>query len=799
MAKDKVEKKSTPNAFVAFFKSEPTHYVCGIILLFLVVYLFFAMFSFLFTAGADQSVVTSGSVTDLKCENWTGFYGAKLSNSIINNGFGIASFALLLFPLVVAFRIIGIRIMPIWKSFVLSSVITIWGSLFFSFFFYNFYKEWALKLGGDHGKVVSDFLFERCGWGTLLIVFVLLLIILLICSSKTILWIKHLFTPRQKTQVDEVVVKSEQDEEPVVVEVVDEPKDDVKVEDEPIEIVDTPIDVKNEEEPQQQPDPQQQTVQQGDSNGELVIEIEEPLDTDVAKDDPDYLLKKYGKYDPHLDLSHYKMPPLSILKTYPNENVPVVDMEEQNANKERIVHILKSFSIEVVSIKATVGPTITLYEIVPKEGTPVSKIRRLENDIMLSLKAMGIRIIAPIPGKGTVGIEVPNEKPQIVSMHSVLASKRFQEEEKFALPVALGRTITNEVFMFDLAKSPHLLVAGATGQGKSVGLNAIITSLLYKKHPSELKFVLIDPKMVEFSIYSKLEKYYMATMPDQEKVIIIDSKKVIQTLNSLVVEMEDRYKLLESVNCRNIIEYNEKFVNRRLNPEKGHRYLPYIVIVIDEYGDFIMVAGKDVETPISRIAQKARAVGMHLILATQRPSVNIITGIIKANVPGRIAFKVSQMVDSRTILDAAGAQQLVGKGDLLYNQNGELVRVQCAFVDTPEVEAVVDYISKQQSYTSAYMLPEYDMNESADLNVSGVDMTKRDPLFEEAARYVVSLQQASTSNIQRKFSIGFNRAGRIVDQLNSAGIIGPQEGSKPRRVLVASEMELDMLLQQGLN
>ena len=493
---------------------------------------------------------------------------------------------------------------------------------------------------------------------------------------------------------------------------------------------------------------------------------------------------------------HYKFPQLSLLKTYPNENMPVVDMQEQNANKDKIVTTLRNYGIEVESVKATVGPTITLYEIVPQAGTRISKIRNLESDIMLSLKATGIRIIAPIPGKGTIGIEVPNKNPQIVSMHSVIASKKFQEEEKYVLPVALGRTITNEVFMFDLAKTPHLLVAGATGQGKSVGLNAIITSLLYKKHPSELKFVLIDPKMVEFNIYEALEKHYMAKMPDQDDIIITNSTKVIQTLNSLVIEMEERYKLLKSAHCRNIVEYNEKFVNRQLNPEKGHRFLPYIVIVIDEFGDFIMVAGKEVETPIARITQKGRAAGMHMILATQRPSVNIITGVIKANVPGRIAFRVSSMIDSRTILDASGANQLEGKGDLLYLGGGnDLVRVQCAFVDTPEVEKIVEHVSKQQAYPSAYILPECEISESGgDLNISGVDMTQRDPFFKEAARMVVSTQQGSTSNIQRKFSVGFNRAGRIMDQLEHAGIIGPQEGSKPRKVLVASEFELDQML-----
>ena len=524
----------------------------------------------------------------------------------------------------------------------------------------------------------------------------------------------------------------------------------------------------------------------------VVLEVDKPLDTEEG--DPYYNTKNLGKYDPTLDLSHYQFPTLDLLKTYPNENTPIIDMAEQNANKDKIVKTLHDYGIDIESIRATVGPTITLYEIVPKAGIRISKIRNLESDIMLSLAATGIRIIAPIPGKGTIGIEVPNEKPQIVSMHSVIASKKFQEEAKFALPVALGRTITNEVFMFDLAKTPHLLVAGATGQGKSVGLNAIITSLLYKKHPSQLKFVLVDPKMVEFNIYAALEKHYMAKMPDSDNVIITDSTKVIQTLNSLVVEMEERYKLLMQAHCRNITEYNEKFINRQLNPTKGHRFLPYIVIVIDEFGDLIMVAGKEIEMPISRITQKARAVGMHMILATQRPSVNIITGVIKANVPSRIAFRVSSSIDSRTILDAPGANQLVGKGDLLYSGGNDLVRVQCAFVDTPEVEKIVNYISQQQSYPEAYILPEY-VAEGEPAAPGTVDLSKRDVMFEQIARWVVAQQQGSTSAIQRTFEIGYNRAGRISDQLEAAGIVSANNGSKGRQVLVQDDYTLTQILE----
>ena len=497
-------------------------------------------------------------------------------------------------------------------------------------------------------------------------------------------------------------------------------------------------------------------------------------------------------YDPTLDLSYYKYPTLDLLKEYPNQAVTLTE-EEKEANRVKIISTLRNFGIGVKKIVETIGPTITLYEIVPEDGVRISKIQNLEKDIMLSLAAMGIRIIAPMPGKGTIGIEVPNANPKIVSMHATIASKKFQES-KMELPVALGRTITNEVFMFDLAKAPHLLVAGATGQGKSVGLNAIITSLLYKKHPSQLKFVLVDPKMVEFSMYRKIDKHFLAQIPDAEAPVITDTSLVLSTLNSLVQEMEDRYKLLMDANVRNIKEYNEKFVNRRLNPLKGHKYLPYLVIIIDEFGDFIMTAGKEVETPIARIAQKARAVGMHLILATQRPSVNIITGVIKANFPARMAFKVSSGIDSKTILDQSGAQQLIGRGDLLYLQGDSPVRVQCAFVDTPEVENVVEYISNQQGYPAPFELPEPPMPEGESKDLSGVDMSKRDSYFEEVARYVVASQMGSTSNIQRKYEIGFNRAGRIMDQLEVAGIVGPARGSKPREVLIATEMELENLL-----
>lgn len=501
-------------------------------------------------------------------------------------------------------------------------------------------------------------------------------------------------------------------------------------------------------------------------------------------------VKDFGEYDPTLDLSRFQLPKIELLQPYGDGKI-TFDKDEIEANKNSIVDTLKNYSIEIKEIKATIGPTVTLYEIVPAAGIRISKIKNLEDDIALSLAALGIRIIAPIPGKGTIGIEVPNANPQVVSMRQVIASKKFQESN-MELPVAMGRTITNENFIFDLAKMPHLLMAGATGQGKSVGLNAILTSLLYKKHPSQLKFVLVDPKKVELTLYNKIERHYLAVLPDTDEAIITDTAKVIHTLNSLCIEMDNRYELLKGAMVRNIKEYNAKFISRRLNPEEGHKFLPYIVLVIDEFADLIMTAGKEVEMPIARLAQLARAIGIHLIVATQRPSVNVITGIIKANFPARAAFRVTSKIDSRTILDAGGADQLIGKGDMLFSQGSDLVRLQCAFVDTPEVEAICDFIGNQQAYPMAYQLPEYVGEEGG--GVGEIDPSDRDSLFEDAARLVVLTQQGSTSMIQRKLKLGYNRAGRIVDQLEAAGILGPFEGSKARQVLIPDEMALEQKL-----
>jgi S-DNA-T family DNA segregation ATPase FtsK/SpoIIIE len=522
---------------------------------------------------------------------------------------------------------------------------------------------------------------------------------------------------------------------------------------------------------------------------DLGLEIEEPEEEDVAVTNG-----AIGNYDPTLDLSSYKYPTLELLNEYDNNKVSVTK-EELEANKDKIVETLSHYNIGISSIKATIGPTVTLYEIVPDAGIRISKIKNLEDDIALSLAALGIRIIAPIPGKGTIGIEVPNKNKEMVSIRSVFSSEKFAKTE-FELPIAFGKTISNEVFVIDLAKMPHLLMAGATGQGKSVGLNMLISSLIYKKHPSQLKFVLVDPKKVELSLYNKIERHFLAKLPNSDEAIITDTKKVVHTLNSLCIEMDNRYDLLKDANCRNLKEYNKKFVERKLNPQLGHRFLPYIVLIIDELADLMMTAGKEVETPIARLAQLARAIGIHLVVATQRPSVNVITGIIKANFPARLSFKVTSKIDSRTILDAGGAEQLVGQGDMLFSAGSELIRLQCAFVDTPEAEGVCEYIGAQRGYDSAYHLPEFS-EDDLDGNEKGeFDFSERDAMFEEAARIIVTNQQGSTSLLQRRLKLGYNRAGRLIDQLESAGIVGPFEGSKAREVLIRDEYSLEQLLNQ---
>jgi len=781
----------------AFVTDERTRFIVGIGIMIGILFLFLSFISYFFFAYVDQSKMDLSwhelqmMRSDIK--NWGSVSGAILADSLIRHGFGIASFAILYIGTILGFRLMKVRIASLWKSFFHASFWLIWLSVALGFAIIPFYNSYTFSFspGGEQGDETSKWLISYVGMsGTLMILTGSFLIYCIVSSKATIPFLKRIFTRSSKASKlagPEFIENTDAPEATVAVGTEIIPEDwitkgnqsDEELIIETKEIDEVPFEI-------EQPETKEENKP---------VDIVDQGITDTDNEDPFYNVAKLGKYDPTLDLTHYNPPTLDLLKVYGTDNETQIDMVEQNANKNRIITTLQNYGIEIETIKATVGPTITLYEIVPKAGVRISKIRNLEYDIMLSLAATGIRIIAPIPGKGTIGIEVPNSDPQVVSMHSIIASKKFQES-KFELPVAFGRTITNEIFMVDLAKMPHLLVAGATGQGKSVGLNAIITSLLYKKHPSQLKLVLVDPKKVEFNIYGDIEKHFLAKLPDGDDAIITDTSKVVETLNSLCKEMDDRYDLLKKAHVRNIKEYNEKFTNRHLNPDKGHRFLPYIVVIVDEFGDLIMTAGKEVEMPIARIAQLARAVGIHMIIATQRPSVNIITGVIKANFPARVAFRVSSMIDSRTILDSPGANQLVGRGDMLFSQGNDLVRVQCAFVDTPEVENIVHHISKQQAYPTAFYLPEYVRPDGDGIDSGSVDMTKRDPLFEEAAHLIVANQQGSTSLIQRKFSIGYNRAGRIVDQLEVAGIIGPFEGSKARQVLVLDSNHLEMILNR---
>ena len=771
----------------------------GIILSVITLMLVVAFISFFFTGGHDYSIVVQPDARQAmrnEIQNALGLPGAVIARWLVDGTFGIASLAAL-----VALALYSIRLImyfPLRRLRLLFIVlfILVWGSITLGFVQQQIGVGSFFRWGGAFGQIVAAWGTSYIQWIGMSLILIATLIIFCIVVDKHFVehcqqfghWIAGLFKKKETTETFEDEEASTIDLEPLIPtldpEYTEEP--------EPIPAIEVNIETPQEEETIVEQEPEEQD--------DVDISVEDIQEVELTEDDPEYLLRKLGPYDPRKDLEHYKFPSLNLLKVYDNETAPVINQEEQQANANRIVTTLRNFDIEIESIKATVGPTVTLYEIVPKAGIKIAKIQGLENDIMLSLAAIGIRIIAPMPGKGTIGIEVPNEKPQIVSMHSVIASKRFQEEQKMRLPVAIGRTITNEVFTFDLAKTPHLLVAGATGQGKSVGLNAILTSLLYKKHPAELKFVLVDPKMVEFSIYKPLLKHYMAAMPDQDDndIIITDCQKVINTLNSLVIEMENRYQLLMQAKCRNLEDYNEKFINRHLNPEKGHRYMPYLVIVIDEYGDFIMQAGKEVERPIQRIAQKARAVGMHMILATQRPDVKIVTGTIKANIPTRIAFRTQSVVDSRTVLDCKGADQLIGKGDMLYSASGAITRIQCAFVDTPEVENIVSHIEKQQHYFEPYQLPEYvpEGAEGEALAPGSVDLKRLDPMFADVARYTVSKQEGSTSRIQRAFEIGYNRAGKLSDQLEAAGIVGPNKGPKGRDVLIQDMDSLERILQE---
>ncbi|RUT79230.1 FtsK/SpoIIIE family DNA translocase [Ancylomarina longa] len=770
-----------------FLADERTKFLFGISFSLLSIYIGLAFVSFFFTGGADQSkldmkwleLITNSQI---RVENWTGKTGAYISNLLINKGFGIASFSFLYILILISLRFWGIKIQSIRKTVLYTLIFSIWTSIFMAFVFIDSTNDSFLYLGGAHGYFMSEWLISAIGnIGTLFILILSALSFITFGFQNSTKFFNKLFKHKNKPEKNQETVANDSNLKNGSV---NESEKKEEAEDLTAEIILSPEPLSNPIE----------TLQEDSLKGKNT-ETDLELKIENAKNKEETVKISHEPlhdFDPTLDLSHYKYPPLQLLAEHQANN-SAVSKEELESNKNKIVETLRHYKIEITQIKATIGPTVTLYEIVPAPGIRISKIKNLEDDIALNLAALGIRIIAPIPGKGTIGIEVPNRAPEIVSMKSIIASKIFQES-KYALPVALGRTISNETYTLDLTKMPHLLVAGATGQGKSVGLNAIITSLLYKKHPSQLKFVLIDPKKVELSIYSTIEKHFLAKLPDAEEPIITDIHKVIATLNSLCVEMDSRYDLLKKAHARNLKEYNTKFVKRKLNPENGHRYLPYIVVIIDEFADLIMTAGKEVEAPIARIAQLARAIGIHMIIATQRPSTNIITGVIKANFPARIAFKVASMIDSRTILDSPGANQLIGRGDMLISLGSDLVRIQCAFVDTPEVEAITEFIQKQQSYPSALLLPEF-VGESSE-NTAEVDLQKRDILFEDAARLVVGSQQGSTSGIQRRFSIGYNRAGRIVDQLEAAGIVGPFEGSKARQVLIHDEFSLEKLLNE---
>ncbi|MBO4724523.1 MAG: DNA translocase FtsK 4TM domain-containing protein [Bacteroidaceae bacterium] len=771
-------------------RNETFLFVSGAILVIIAIFFVIAYISFLFTGGTDQSAVLSGA-QDI--ENSTGLLGARMSEAIVNGWFGFSSILIPVFLTVCGLNMMHITHSKLFRWFISCAFLMIWCSVFLQMILSPLMQNSFIIPGGSHGMNLTNLLKGYIGVPGLILVLLLTMLLYCVYLTRRTIQVIRDGADRMKSGIR----KREKEENETVADVQDdEYTDDVEAEiPQADDIDDNPYAAAQDfqpvqEEPEPVKKPEKTIVEKAEKPAEDIT-----MTITAAEGDEKAEGKIQEPYDPRLDLSHYKFPTLDLLKHYDND-APAIDEREQEANKNRIIKVLQDFGIEIETINATVGPTITLYEITPAAGVRISKIRNLEADIALSLAALGIRIIAPIPGKGTIGIEVPNAKPVMVSMESILNSKKFAES-KMELPVALGRTITNEVYMFDLAKMPHLLVAGATGQGKSVGLNCVITSLLYKKHPAELKLVMVDPKMVEFSIYSPIIKHFLAKMPDvaDSEAIITDTTKVIHTLKSLCIEMDNRYELLKEANVRSVIEYNNLFKDRKLNPEKGHRYLPYIVVVIDEFGDLIMTAGKDIEMPIARIAQKARAVGMHMIIATQRPTTNIITGTIKANFPARMAFRVSSMIDSRTILDRPGANQLIGRGDLLFLSGSDPVRVQCAFVDTPEVNAICQYISRQQGYTEAYPLPEYvDENEGGPIE-GGIEMGKFDPMFAEAARLVVVNQSGSTSLIQRKFAIGYNRAGRLMDQLEATGIVGKADGSKPRPVLVSDEVQLDRILE----
>ena len=805
MAKKTNQIKSRKRNKKNILSDERIKIILGITTLFLAFLLTLSFISYFFTWKVDQSFQYSEVISEasLKVENWAGKVGAYFSNLFIYKWFGISSFTFPFLLLVIGFKFFRIKIYHVKNAFRIAIIGTILFSVVLGYLFGDLNGFLGSGLGGGHGLIMAAWINSFLGKiGTGIFLFIAVFAFWFFSSKNALSQVKKVSLLLFNKNLSEF-----NDDKPELAD------DEIELESDETAIQNKNNNIDSNEEyidenlvfTTRKIDKEETVTEEkesGQTNSEDIILEEEEIELTIEEKHSDEKLngsvKNYQleNYDPTLELSSYKLPPLNLLENHGEDSNGEIDKEEIIANKNRIVETLANYKIQIDKIKATVGPTVTLYEIIPAPGIRISKIKNLEDDIALSLSALGIRIIAPIPGRGTIGIEVPNQKPEIVSMRSILASKIFSES-KYDLAIGLGKTISNETFVIDLAKMPHLLVAGATGQGKSVGLNAIIASLLYKKHPAQLKFVMIDPKKVELTLYSKIERHFLAKLPDAEESIITDTQKVVNTLNSLCLEMDNRYDLLKLGHVRNIKEYNAKFIARKLNPEKGHRYLPYIVVIIDEFADLIMTAGKEIEGPIARLAQLARAIGIHLIIATQRPSTNIITGTIKANFPARIAFRVSSMIDSRTILDTPGANQLIGRGDMLVSAGSDLIRLQCAFIDTPELDKIADYIGSQQAYPTAFLLPEY-TSESSD-ELSDVDLSKRDSLFEEAARLVVRHQQGSTSLIQRKFSIGYNRAGRIIDQLEAANIVGPFEGSKARQVLFMDEYSLEQYLNDFIS
>jgi S-DNA-T family DNA segregation ATPase FtsK/SpoIIIE len=780
------------------FSDRRLHLAGGFLLLFFSLFLTFAFISYLFTGRADHSVVTSlfeGSLRESgrESENWLGLSGALISDLFIFRLFGISSFLVIPVLFLTGYKIVFKKeLFPIGSFARFSLFVLFWVSFLLGYIIRNAAIEtnWGFLSGGIGYELASLFT-DFIGWGTVLIaIFALIVFIIYFFNVTTI----AAFTGKVSETIEKIEENTREKVDLTKLETVEEESEEELVEAEldgnssETENAGVKFTVENIIKPSHKNTPNI------DFKIEAPVIEEEPVtEKPVTEPKTENPLAGSQPYDPTLDLARFEFPTVDFLAEHSQGKVQI-SVEELEANKDRIVETLANYGVGIASIKATVGPTVTLYEIVPQAGNRISKIKSLEDDIALSLAALGIRIIAPIPGKGTIGIEVPNSVRETVSMKSLLMSEKFRNTDK-DLPIVLGKTISNDVYLTDLAKMPHLLMAGATGQGKSVGLNVILTSLLYKKHPSQIKFVLVDPKKVELTLYNKIERHYLAMLPDGEEAIITDTKKVVNTLNSLCIEMDTRYDLLKIAECRNLKEYNKKFTDRKLNPEKGHRFLPYIILVIDELADLMMTAGKEVEHPIARLAQLARATGIHLVVATQRPSVNVITGLIKANFPARLSFKVTSKVDSRTILDTGGAEQLVGRGDMLLMEGSDIIRLQCAFLDTPEVESVCDFIGSQRGYDSAYLLPEYYGDDDSGQESKELNADDLDPLFEDAARVIVTHQQGSTSLIQRKMKLGYNRAGRLIDQLEAAGVVGAFEGSKAREVLIHDLESLERLLQ----